>query len=121
MKPIGIIWAGLQVQDLAIEIAFFRDVVGLKLLRSGEDWAHFQAGGGALFELLSGGQASTGPKGSAHQPLVIAFRVDDLAKEVTALKERGVRFLSEIESFRNQSWATFVDPEGNRLELKEIP
>lgn len=120
MQPKGIIWAGLSVQDLAGEIAFYRDVLGLTLRRSGADWAHFEAGGGALFELFSGGQAREEAKSPAEQALVIGFEVADLAAEVALLESRGVQFTGEIESYRQQSWATFVDPEGNRLELKEI-
>ena len=92
MQPKGIIWAGLSVQDLAGEIAFYRDVLGLTLRRSGADWAHFEAGGGALFELFSGGQAQEGAKSPAEQALVIGFEVEDLAAEVAVLESRGVRF-----------------------------
>lgn len=118
MEPQGIVWAGLQVENLAAAISFYRDVIGLPLRRSGADYAHFDAGGGALFELFSGGKAAAAAKDSAQQPLQIALRVGDLAAEVARLKARGVTFVSEIESFRSQSWATFVDLEGNRMELK---
>ena len=37
-----------------------------------------------------------------------------------ALKGKGVRFIGEIEAYRNHRWAYFSDVEGNRLEIKEI-
>lgn len=120
MEPQGIIWAGLQVEDLTAAIVFYRDVIGLPLKRSGANSAYFDAGAGALFELFSGGRAAPAAKDSASQPLQIAFRVSDLAAEVSELTRRGVNFPDGIESYRSQSWAIFVDPEGNRLELKEI-
>ena len=116
----GIIWAGLAVQDLPAAVLFYRDILGLPLKRQGEGWAHFEAGGGALFELYSGGEASDTPKDNHHQALVIGFLVDDLTASVADLQRRGVKFLAEIDGYRNQRWITFCDPEGNRLELKEI-
>jgi catechol 2,3-dioxygenase-like lactoylglutathione lyase family enzyme len=55
MKYKGFIWAGLLVEDLPASIVFYRDVLGLPLLREGEGWAHFDAGEGAVLELFSGG------------------------------------------------------------------
>jgi lactoylglutathione lyase len=120
MQTKAIIWAGLTVENLEKEVIFFRDVIGLSLKRQGEGWAHFDAGGGALFELTAGGLAAPEPKDFSRQPLVIGFLVDHLDQEVAELKTRGVNFLGEIESFKSQRWVTFSDPEGNLLELKEI-
>jgi lactoylglutathione lyase len=120
MKSEGIVWAGLFVEDLNSAQVFYGDILGLALRRSGEGWAHFEAGGEALFELMAGGRASQTPKNVEQQPLVIGFLVENLEQAIAELKGRGVTFLSEIESFKNQSWAHFCDPEGNRLEIKEI-
>jgi predicted enzyme related to lactoylglutathione lyase len=120
MNPTAVIWAGLSVADLASQIAFYRDVVGLRLLRQGDDWAHFAISPGSLFELFAGGVASASPKDAGQQSLVIGLRVDDLDAAVAELQGKGVNFLGEIGSFRNQRWTYFVDPEGNRLEIKEI-
>jgi predicted enzyme related to lactoylglutathione lyase len=120
MQSKAIIWAGLYVEDLAAQVAFYRDVLQLPLRRQGIDWAHFDAGGGVLLELMTGGVASHAPKGSQQQSLVIAFLVDDLDETVAELKRRGVTFLGEPEGYKNQRWAHFCDPEGNRLEIKEI-
>ena len=120
----GIIWAGLSVHDMDREIAFFRDEVGLKFLRQGSEgdhqWAHFSAGGGALFELFSGGIASAEVKSAEQQSISISFLVENLDEVMTSMKVNGVRFLGEAGKFRNQRWAHFVDPENNRLEIKEI-
>lgn len=62
MKYLGFIWGGLLVEDLEASVCFYRDVLGLKLLGKGEDWAHFDAGGRELLELMSGGKAAPLPK-----------------------------------------------------------
>ncbi len=120
MNVKGIIWAGLSVADIAASIKFYRDIVGLRLLRNGEGWAHFDAGNGALFELTKGGVASATAKNVTQQAVVIGFLVDDLEQTVNELERRGIPFLSEIGSYKNQSWTQFSDPEGNRIEVKQV-
>ncbi len=121
MNPKGIIWAGLYVEDMERQVRFYRDVLGLRLLRQGEGWAHFEAGGGTLFELFTGGTAHPAPKAPAQQPLVPGFRVEDLDLAVDELRAKGVQFIGEVGHYKNTSWAHFADPEGNRLEIKEVP
>lgn len=120
----GIIWAGLSVEDMDQEIEFFRDAVGLKFLRQGNDeghrWAHFSAGGRGVFELFSGGSASVDEKSADQQSISIGFLVGDLDETIASMRANGVQFLGEVGQFRNQRWAHFLDPENNRLEIKEI-
>ncbi len=120
MNPKGLIWAGLYVEDMERQVRFYRDVLGLRLLRQGEGWAHFEAGGGALFELFTGGTACPTPKTPVQQPLVPGFRVDDLEQVVEELRSKGVQLTGEIGRYKNTRWAQFTDPEGNCLEIKEV-
>jgi predicted enzyme related to lactoylglutathione lyase len=120
MRPIGIIWAGLQVADLEKQVFFYQEVIGLRLIRKNASWAVFDAGGVALFELTAGGEGSDLPKTSRQQSLVAGFRVANLTEDVQLLREKGVSFLSEIESYKSSRWVKFADPEGNILELKEV-
>ena len=101
-------------------MAFYRDVIGFPLLRRGEGWVHLDASGGALFELFSGGAATSGPKTPAQQSLRVAFLVDDLDRAMEELKGKGISFIGEVGRFGSERWAHFTDPEGNRLEIKEI-
>lgn len=116
----GIAWAGFYVEDLAAATEFYKHTVGLKLLRSNPRFAHFDAGGGALLELLSGGTSSLDAKDPADQSVVVALRVDDLAATQRFLESKGVRFTDNSGQFENTAWATFIDREGNLIELKEI-
>jgi catechol 2,3-dioxygenase-like lactoylglutathione lyase family enzyme len=119
MKYQGIIWAGLLVADFAGAVAFYRDVLGLDLIEADDGCALFDAGGGALFELWPSGRAAPSPK-TPEQSLRIAFRVADLDAAISELTARGVRFFGEVGEYRGQRWVNFADPEGNRLELKEL-
>lgn len=121
MKYRGFIWAGVFVEDLSASITFYKDVLGLPLLGEGDDWAHFDAGNGSLLELFSGGKAGQAAKESDQQSIVLGLRVDHLNGAVAELKGRGVQFTEDFGEFEGTRWAHFLDPEGNQLEVKEIP
>ena len=121
MKYLGLIWAGVNVENLAVSVAFYQSTLGLRLLGQGPDWAHFDAGAGTLLELFTGGTASSAPKRPDQQSIVLGLRVDDLDGAVAELKAKGVHFKPEESGeFEGTRWAHFTDPEGNRLEVKEI-
>lgn len=119
MKYKGISWAGLHVENMEQAIAFYRDVLGLPLLRQQESWAHLDASNEALLELFTGGKASSASKTPEQQSLCIAFRVDDLDSSMEELKNRGVNFIGEVGQWRSHRWIYFSDPEGNLLEITE--
>jgi predicted enzyme related to lactoylglutathione lyase len=121
MTYMGLIWAGVTVQDMEAAVAFYGDVLGLRLIRKGQDWARFDAGNGCLVELFAGGKASPEPKLADRQPVVFSLRVDDLDAAVAELKGRGVSLIGEVGSYKDQRWAEFSDLEGNRLEIKQMP
>ena len=117
----GIIWAGLAVKDLEKAITFYRDVLGLPLLRTGDGWASFDASNGARFDLFTGGTANSSPKKSESQPLSIGFKVDDLDAAVQELTSKGVALVGKIVEFKGERWIQLCDPDGNILELKQVP
>lgn len=120
MQYQGLAWAGVFMRDLRGAVQYYRDVLGLRLLGASETWAHFDAGGGALVELFSGGSPASAPKQADQQSIIVGLQVVDLDEAVALLKSRGVRFIGEIGTFENTRWAHFYDLEGNRLEIKEI-
>ncbi len=119
MKLMGMIWVGLYVEDLERSVAFYRDILGLNLTRQGAGWANFNITQGQRFELLAGGKASTEAKGADRQSIVPGFQVDDLAQVMQALSAKGVRFVGEVGEYKGQRWVELLDPEGNRIEIKE--
>jgi predicted enzyme related to lactoylglutathione lyase len=102
--------------DMDRAVTFYRDVVGLKLVRQdGSQWAEFatEPVRFALHGAVEGHRM--GPGGAA-----VMFRVDDLDLARRTLEERGVAFdehSGEVEGFAR--FATFRDPDGNRVELIE--
>jgi predicted enzyme related to lactoylglutathione lyase len=121
MEYQGFIWAGLFVADMEEAVNFYRDVLSLPLIERKQGCALFDAGGGSLFELWPTGVSSSTPKTPDCQSLKIAFKVENLDEAIYELKSRGVQFLGEIGEYESSRWINFADPEGNRLELKEVP
>lgn len=119
MQYQGLIWAGLYVEELEGSVSFYKDVLGLPLRRQRNDTAHFDAGNGVLFELMSGGKASPSPKTPEQQPFVLGIQVEDLDSAVQELRQKGVNFIGEAGEYKGTRWAQFSDPEGNRLEIKQ--
>jgi predicted enzyme related to lactoylglutathione lyase len=102
-------------------VAFYRDVLQLP-----PDPAFEQFGGGGFLAggatIVIDGHSET--VGQAKEPsrFLVDFTVPDLAAEKTRLEAAGVTFIREPS---REMWgglvATFLDPDGNYLQLFELP
>jgi predicted enzyme related to lactoylglutathione lyase len=103
-------------QDMDRAVKFYREVLGLELLRrDGSNWAMFDAGPVrlALHGAIEGRPIETGGA-------TAVFAVDDLDASRAALEERGVEFeehVGEVEGYAR--FATLRDPDGNRVQIIE--
>lgn len=114
--------AALYVQDIQRAVAFYRDILGLKVLGEFEEsrGAALAVGRTVLLvfraeETLKGNRLQHGATGPGH----VAFRVEP--EELDAwrkyLIEHGVKIEGEV-SFRGSPPSIyFRDPDGNLLEL----
>ena len=144
-----IMHVGLTVSDLDRSVAFYRDVMGFSYLgelqmTGPETHAMFaKPGCSARVAYLKGGPALSGPpveliQFTTHQPekqatelfrtsvSEICFETDDIRGEYRRLKDLGVEFLSEPQTFDftdagfGRSMAVYLrDPDGIILELME--
>jgi predicted enzyme related to lactoylglutathione lyase len=119
LQPIGIVWVGLFAESLPRLVAFYSEIVGLRLVDHDERFAIFDAGGGALFEIWGGGNSAPGRKSSNQQSVLVGFLVPNLEAAVEELKSRGLAPESEIDGHLGTRWVDYIDPEGNRFELKD--
>lgn len=109
----------LMVVDWSASVEWYTRVLGLELVYKEDDdqWCQLRFPEGDTTLALHGGASSHTRTGNRCIPDI---QVTDLAETVRELKRRGVEFLGEIrggdEGFRI---ATFVDPEGNELQLYE--
>jgi catechol 2,3-dioxygenase-like lactoylglutathione lyase family enzyme len=101
-------------RDMDASVTFYRDVVGLTLVRrDGNEWAEFEAG---PIRLALHGSEERPASGAG----TVVFRVEDLDGTRWVLEQRGASFedyLGEVEGFAR--FATFHDPDGNPLQIIE--
>lgn len=101
--------------DMDRAVAFYQEVLGLKLVRrDGGNWAVFDAGGRqfALHGAIEGHPVSPGGA-------TAVFSVQDLDEARAMLADRGVEFGHEGDVQGYARFASFKDPDGNTVQLIE--
>jgi catechol 2,3-dioxygenase-like lactoylglutathione lyase family enzyme len=122
MRTEGIIWVGLGVRDVEAITASYREMLGMPVLERGAGYVHLDPGGGALLEVFTAPCESPEATGPPQQhSFEIALQVDDLDAAIDDLHAKGVPLsLRELGHYWDQRWIRVQDPEGNRLEIKEV-
>jgi len=108
----GVDFIPIPVKDTARAVAFYRDVLGLKLERAHEDWAEFSLGDNTV------GLVRPEAYGGSFQPLSFsapAFHVDDVDKAMAELETKGVKAVKDDTGVCHM--VHFKDTEGNALLL----
>ena len=103
------------VADLARAVGFYRDVLGLDLLRQDADrWAEFDAGG-LRFALHTVGEGQALPRGGA----TAVFSVRDLDGAKLALAAHDVASVHDGDVEGYARFSSFLDLDGNEFQLIE--
>lgn len=106
------------VEDIESELAFYRDVIGLRFLYRTPRFVRLDATQGTSLALITGGVASPDPKDFRSGGIVPEIIVDNLELAVRRLTGAGVR----REDIVRTAWGAFCffwDPEGNPLQFYE--
>ncbi len=106
------------VEDPEAGLAFYRDVVGLRLLYRTRTFIRFDATQGTSLSLISGGRASKEPKDYRSGGVVPELIVDNLALAISRLEAAGVRHEDVVRTAYG-SFCFLWDPEGNPLQFYE--
>ena len=102
--------------DMERAVRFYRDLLGLRLVRQeGESWALFEANGSrfALHGVVEGHPVAPGGA-------TAVFSVDDLDRARRELEERGASFHErggEVPGYAR--FASLSEPDGNTVQLIE--
>lgn len=112
-----------NVQDMERAVAFYRDVLGMRVVDCNPWWSSLEFFGTRI-GLHGTGNAPVPPvPRDAHGALAgatLTLRSTDLDADVAYLKRNGVAVLGT----RDNDWgrlALFTDPEGNLLKLMQPP
>jgi catechol 2,3-dioxygenase-like lactoylglutathione lyase family enzyme len=106
------------VEDAEAELAFYRDVIGLRLLYRTRTFLRFDASQGTSLSLISGGTASPEPKDYRRGGVVPELIVDNLDLAIRRLDAAGVRHEDVVHTAYG-SFCFLWDPEGNPLQFYE--
>ena len=114
LRQIGQI--AVNAKDVARATAFYRDVLGLKLLfQAGPSLSFFDCGGIRLMITVPEAEFD-------HPSTILYYKVDDIRASYESLKARGAEFRDEPHLLAkmpdHELWMTFLeDSEGNTLGL----
>ena len=76
----------------------------------GDEWIEYDVGGTTFAITTMDADHQPGAKGA-----VVAFEVDDLDASIARLKQREVKFVTEISSSPICRFAVVADPDGNAV------
>ncbi len=109
-----VIWT----EDVSRLLPFYRDVLGLKPQIENEGFVAFEASSGAALAL----GAHSEVKGRSQDPyrMMVDLQVDDCQAEYERLSKQGVEFLRPPGKDGDVTIATFLDPDGNVLQLFQM-
>jgi len=111
-----VVWLG--VSDLEKACDFYAETLGLKvaLLDHQAGWAEFtHPHCGARLALQQVESDELMPSGGA----TVIFDVPDIELTMEQLEKGGVPFLTGVVPLNGHRVATFVDPDGNHLQLRD--
>ncbi len=121
------VYTGIRVRDLDRSIAFYSEVLGMKLLdrskiakTGGEAASLASEGRGHVLELnwYADDSDAAEPYRGGEELDHLAFGVEDLEAALDYLKERGHPEVLRVET-ENSAWAYVKDPDGIYIELYE--
>ena len=109
-----VIWT----EDVSRLLPFYRDVLGLKPQMENEGFIAFEASSGAALALGSHSEV----KGRSRDPyrMMVDLQVDDCQAEYERLSKEGVEFVRAPSKEGDVTIATFLDPDGNVLQLFQM-
>jgi catechol 2,3-dioxygenase-like lactoylglutathione lyase family enzyme len=106
------------VEDAEAQLAFYRDVIGLRLLYRTRTFIRFDAAQGTSLSLIAGGMASSEPKDYRLGGVVPELIVDNLDLAIRRLDAASVRHEDVVHTAYG-SFCFLWDPEGNPLQFYE--
>jgi catechol 2,3-dioxygenase-like lactoylglutathione lyase family enzyme len=108
------------VSDVQKAAAFYRDILGFKILCQDGYWASFLVSNLRL-GLHQWPTPSKKTPTSESSGAVVTLSVEDIDEAYHYFKSRGVKFITEISRNPWGSHVAFEDLDGNHLDLRQAP
>jgi predicted enzyme related to lactoylglutathione lyase len=113
MQVLSLVWVGTRTNEHEATVAFFHDVLGLRIHTSETDFAVLELPDGATVEVF-------GPTSEYNTHLthpVAGFLVADLDAAVEELEAAGAEVVLPPQGAEERSWMHFRAPDGFVYEL----
>lgn len=107
-------WMGVRTARSAEMAAFYRDVLGLEVLRDEPGDARFRLADGTevhVYDEMDEDHAFFGPGP------VVAFWVEDFAATRARMEAAGIRFIGPVQHEGETAWNHYLGPDGNVYEI----
>jgi predicted enzyme related to lactoylglutathione lyase len=104
------------VKDMERSVAFYRDVLGLKMLFKQSNWSQFDAGNFIIGLHPEGEQVKVSPSTG----MSMGIYVEDATRAVSELKRRGGHVAIEPRTEPFGRWALLQDPDGYNIQIIEL-
>jgi lactoylglutathione lyase len=106
----------IVVRDMERSVAFYRDVLGLKLLINQPNWTQFDAGNIILALHPDGDEVKVSPTTG----MSIGIYVDDMDQAVTEIRRRFGKIAVGPRQDPFGRWALVFDPDGYSIQIIEM-
>ncbi len=118
MRVIGFSWLGIGVDEFEPALAFFRDVMGIRVaVEDARGIAMLQVADRQVLEIFGPGTAGR----SRTSPPVMAFEVDNVGTARAELEAAGVELIGDIGEWNGFIWQYFRGPAGHMMAVKQTP
>ena len=112
----SLVWMGVRTPRFAEAVAFYRDVMGLAIVREAGAAVWFRLGNGT--ELHVYGLADADHDFFGPGP-VVGFEIDDFDATRARMLAAGIEFIGEPQRDGRTVWNHFRGPDGNVYEIME--
>ncbi len=110
----SLIWMGVRTDRFQETVAFYRDVMGLRLLREEADFVCFSLANGVELHVY-------GPSDNDHLFFgpgpVVGFEVGHFWKTRSQMVGAGIEFIGPVQENETRTWNHFRGPDGNIYEI----
>ena len=120
MRVTEISWVGVLTEDFEDTLHFFSEVLGLSLGYRDEAKAivHFRLPSRQLLEVYGPSNRQRKEKYRRFNGPALGFEVEEVEAARQQMMARGVRFITEVETWEGDAWALFRGPEDKLFEIQ---
>lgn len=112
VKSLG--WMGVRTDRFLETVSFYRDLLGLEMLKDEADAAWFRLEDGTEVHVY-------GPDDSDHNFFeagpVVGLNVDDFDETRSRMITAGIQFVGNVQRDGLRAWNHFLGPDGNVYEI----